>query len=286
MEGSTSPLSEGIQQALQAVEFEHIQQQYWAQNECVVLEHFLPDEVLEHSLLPEAEKLRAHVHRNYIPRHKKGGSVIYYTLVEKAPAVLTLYRHPAFIDFLSRLVGAPVMPCPEDDPHACALYFYTEPGDHIGFHYDTSYYRGARYTVLLGLVQRSQHCQLVCQLYKGDPTRERQSLQLMTHPGTMVIFNGAKLWHAVTPLEPRAERIMLTMEYVTDLKMGAFKRFVSNMKDAIAYFGVSALWRGRPSARRASGEARPSTAFSGAVRSASLSRRRARSGTRRRYGDH
>jgi hypothetical protein len=250
MKGSTLPLSEGIQQALQAVEFEHIQQQYWAQNECVILEHFLPDELLEHSLLPEAEKLRADVHRNYIPRHKKGGSVSYYTLVEKAPGVLTLYRHPAFIDFLSRLLGTPVMPCPEDDAHACALYFYTEPGDHIGFHYDTSYYRGARYTVLVGLVQRSQHCQLVCQLYKGDPVRQPQDLQIMTHPGTMVIFNGDNLWHAVTPLEPGAERIMLTMEYVTDLKMGAFKRFISNMKDAIAYFGVSALWRGRPSARR------------------------------------
>jgi hypothetical protein len=65
-----------------------------------------------------------------------------------------------------------------------------------------------------------------------------------------VIFNGDKLWHAVTPLEPGAERIMLTMEYVTNPKMGTFKRFISNMKDAIAYFGVSALWRARPSARR------------------------------------
>jgi hypothetical protein len=255
MEGSTLRLSAGIQHALHSLEFDRIQRQYWAQSECVVLEHVLPDEVLEHSLLPEAEKLRADVHRSYIPRHKKDGSVSYYTLVEKAPAILTLYRHPAFIDFLSGLVGAPVMPCPESDPHACALYFYTEPGDHIGFHYDTSYYRGARYTVLVGLVHRSQHCQLVCQIYKGDPTRERQDLQLITHPGTVVIFNGDKLWHAVTPLEPGAERIMLTMEYVTNPKMGAFKRVVSNMKDAIAYFGVSALWRARPSARRGQGMA-------------------------------
>jgi hypothetical protein len=67
----------------------------------------------------------------------------------------------------------------------------------------------------------------------------------------MVIFNGDKLWHAVTPLEPGAERIMLTMEYVTNPKMGTFQRFISNMKDAIAYFGVSALCRARPSARRA-----------------------------------
>jgi len=250
MECSTIALSEGIRQALQALDFDRVHRLYWEQHECVLLEHVLPYEVLEHYLLPEAEQLRADVHRNYIPRHKKGGSVSFYTVAEKAPAVLTLYRHPTFIDFLSRLVGTPVMACPDDDPHACALYFYTEPGDHIGFHYDTSYYQGARYTVLVGLVQRSQHCQLVCQLYKDDPTREPKDLQLATHPGTMVIFNGDKLWHAVTPLEQGAERIILTMEYVTNRKMGAGKRFLSNLKDALPYFGVSALVRGRPGARR------------------------------------
>jgi hypothetical protein len=52
MEGSMLRLSAGIQHALQAVEFDRIQRWYWAQNECVVLEHFLPDEVLAQYLLP------------------------------------------------------------------------------------------------------------------------------------------------------------------------------------------------------------------------------------------
>ena len=47
--------------------------------------------------------------------------------------------------------GEPVQPSPAQDPHAYALYFYTRPGDHIGWHYDTSYYAGRRYTLLLGL---------------------------------------------------------------------------------------------------------------------------------------
>jgi hypothetical protein len=81
---------------------------------------------------------------------------------------LDLYRSPAFMEVISRLVGAMVMPCPDNDPHACALYFYTKPGDHIGFHYDTSYYKGARYTILTGLVQLSTECRLIAQLYKAD----------------------------------------------------------------------------------------------------------------------
>lgn len=98
-------------------------------------------------------------------------------------------------------------------------------------------------------MQRSEHSQLVCQMFKDDPTRTRQDVRIPTTPGTMVIFNGGKLWHAVTPLEPGGERIILTMEYVTDRKMGAFKRLISDMKGAIAYFGISALWR-RPNTRR------------------------------------
>ena len=128
--------------------------------------------------------MKPQLNRNYIPGHKKGGSISYYSVREQAPAFLQLYRSPAFMDFLTRLVGVPLLPCPENDPHACALYYYTEPGDHIGFHYDTSYYKGARYTVLMGLVDQSPSCRLVCQLYKDDPTRAMLELQLATRrPG-------------------------------------------------------------------------------------------------------
>jgi hypothetical protein len=194
-------------------------------------------------LVQEVERVRPQIHRNYIPRHKKGGSVSYYTLVEQAPAILALYRAPAFIAFLSALTGRALQPCPESDPHACALYFYTEPGDHIGFHFDTSYYKGARYTVLIGLIERSSS-RLVCQLYKNDPRgRPVVELQLATHPGTVVAFNGDKLWHAITPLRDDEERVSLTLEYVTDPSMHPVKRLFSNLKDAFAYFGLRAVFR-------------------------------------------
>jgi hypothetical protein len=260
MNDTANLLAEEVSQAIQGLDFERTHRTYWEQDECVYFEQFLPSTVVEQYFLPEVERLRAEVHRNYIPKHKKGGSVSSYLLAAKAPIFLDLYRSPAFIDFISRLVGAVVMPCPDNDPHACALYFYTEPGDHIGFHYDTSYYKGARYTILMGLVQDSTECRLIAQLYKADPTRQMQELQLVTPPGTMLIFNGNKLWHAITPLEEGAERVVLTMEYVTSPEMSSFHRFVSNMKDAIAYFGFSTVLRGafgRQSLKDSAGVARP-----------------------------
>jgi hypothetical protein len=249
MNDTINLLSAEVSRAVQALDFERTHQTYWEQNECVFFEQFLPSAVVEHYLVPEVEQLRAEVHRNYIPKHKKGGSVSSYILAERAPIFLDLYRSPVFIAFISRLVGAVVMPCPDNDPHACALYFYTEPGDHIGFHYDTSYYKGARYTILMGLVQQSTECRLIAQLYKADPSRQIQEVRLVTPPGAMLLFNGNKLWHAISPLEEGAERIVLTMEYVTDPSMSPVHRFVSNMKDAIAYFGFSTVLRGALSRR-------------------------------------
>jgi hypothetical protein len=150
---SLTPVADEIARALAALDVDAIRAAYWAQNEFIYIDRLFPDAVTGR-MVEEVQRARTAINRNYIPRHKKGGSVSYYTLREQAPAILTLYRSPAFLDFVRRVTGASVERCPETDPHSCALYYYTEPGDHIGFHFDTSYYRGTRYTVLLGLVER------------------------------------------------------------------------------------------------------------------------------------
>ncbi len=240
-------VSSEIARAAQALDVEAVRRTYRAQNEFFYLERWLPAPVVD-ALLADVARVRPAIHRNYIPRHKKGGSVSAYTLAREAPAVVALYRTPALIDFLSAVAGVALTPCPDSDPHAYALYFYTEPGDHIGFHYDTSYYKGTRFTVLVGLIERSSS-RLVCQPFKEEPTREPRELRLATEPGTLVFFNGDRLWHAVTPLGEGEERVSLTLEYVTDPSMSPVKRFVSNMKDAIAYFGFRTVFgvrRGTP----------------------------------------
>ena len=241
MNEATTSVTETMAQALAAVDAEAVRRRYWEQNEFIHLDRWLPQPLVER-LVAEVDRVRPAINRNYIPRHKKGGSVSFYTLQEQAPTIVALYRSPAFLDFLARLTGRQLQPCPPSDPHSCALYFYTEPGDHIGFHFDTSYYRGARYTVLLGLIERSSS-RLVCQLYKNDPQRAPVELQLATDPGTLILFNGDKLWHAVTPLGEGEERVSLTLEYVTDPSMHPVKRLFSNLKDAFAYFGFRAVFR-------------------------------------------
>ncbi|WP_375480067.1 hypothetical protein [uncultured Nostoc sp.] len=70
------------------------------------------------------------------------------------------------------------------------------------------------------------------ELYKDIPEREMEMRSLSITSGTLVLFNGNKLYHRVTPLGNNEQRIVLTLEYVTDTRMGMLKHFVSNMKDA------------------------------------------------------
>jgi hypothetical protein len=84
---------------------------------------------------------------------------------------------------------------------------------------------------------------LLCRLHTKDSGKEIQELSLVTEPGTFVFFNGDKLHHAVTPLAEGEERIVLTLQYVTNPAMSVAHRLFSNMKDAVGYFGWSALFR-------------------------------------------
>ena len=174
-----------IEQAIRSLDFDELRQTYWRQGEFLFIKEFLPREIVEQYLVPQAQTVKPLVNRNYVPGHKKGGSVSYFQVIDRAPRFLELYRSPAFLEFLNRLVGAKLMLCPDSDPHSCALYYYTEAGDHIGYHYDTSYYKGARYTILMGLVDRSEHCRLVCQLHKKDPAKTSDEMRLATGPGDL-----------------------------------------------------------------------------------------------------
>nr|WP_150599920.1 2OG-Fe(II) oxygenase [Pandoraea fibrosis] len=230
-----------IERALDAVDFDTVTREFKSQDAFIYLEKFLPATVTE-QLIAAARSVTPNVNRNYLPGHKQGGSVSRHTLDELAPFVAELYRSPALMRFLERLAGEKLLPSPQDDPHAYALYYYTRPGDHIGWHYDTSYYKGRRYTLLLGVVDQSS-CKLEYRLHTRNPGVPQVDGAVAYPPGALVFFDGDKLHHRITPLGDNEERISLTFEYVTDPRMGSWQRFISNMKDAIAYFGFRQVFR-------------------------------------------
>lgn len=207
------------------------------------LEDFLAPEVTE-QLVQSARGLLDVVNRNYLPGHKQGGSVSRHVIDKMAPFIAELYRSKELIGWLEQLSGDKLMVSPSDDPHAYALYYYTRAGDHIGWHYDTSYYAGRRYTLLIGVIDQSA-CRLDYQLHTREAGVAMVPGSLQIPPGGLVFFDGDKLRHRITPAAAGEVRVSLTFEYVTNPTMRPWRRVISNMKDAVAYFGFRQVFRRR-----------------------------------------
>jgi phosphatidylglycerophosphate synthase len=226
---------------LRGFDIERLRQQFEAQGAFLSVSGFAPTPITEHLVRAVADVQPA-INRNYIPGHKQGGSVSRHSLEQLAPFIADLYRSPALIEWLSSMCGQRLLPSPPEDPHAFALYFYTEPGDHIGWHYDTSYYAGRRYTLLLGVLDQSS-CELEYELHTRDRSVQVERGSLHMQPGDLVFFDGDRLRHRITPSKAGERRVSLTFEYVTNPHMHPWWRLISNMKDAVAYFGFRQVFR-------------------------------------------
>jgi len=220
---------------LDSLDLAGLRAEYVSQGSFVYIENFLPADITAR-LIDGVAAVSNSVNRNYLPGHKQGGSVSRHTIDRQVPEIAELYRSAALRRWLDDLTGERLQLSPPDDPHAYALYFYTRAGDHIGWHYDTSYYAGRRYTLLLGVIDDSS-CRLDYELHTREKGASIDSGSIKIPPGGLVLFDGDALRHRISPAREGETRVSLTFEYVTDPRMHPWWRLISNMKDAFAYFG-------------------------------------------------
>lgn len=233
-----------IAAAVGGLDMRQVALDYWRANEMIALPGFLPAAVLAQAVR-EIEDMRADATRKTLIGYRRGCALSHHELAQHAPAIGRIYRSPALIGLCSRLSERELLVCPDRDPHATAVYIYEKPGDRCGYHYDISHYRGARYTVLIGLADDSS-ARLQCKLYAREKRRPTKLVEIATHPGMLVLFNGDKLLHAVSPTKAGERRIVLSLEYVTDPYMKRWRRVVSQVKDSVTYFGLKSLWSSPP----------------------------------------
>jgi hypothetical protein len=120
------------------------------------------------------------------------------------------------------------------------VLFYEKPGDHIGWHYDHNFYRGRHFTVLVPIVNRSADggglSAARLKVRVGEGERE-----ISTPPNRLIVFEGAKVLHKVTPIAGGERRIVWSMTYCTDPRNSALQGIARRVKDT-AFFGLRALW--------------------------------------------
>jgi hypothetical protein len=204
----------------------------------VSVDEFLPETAF--NILREVAERQVQTDRVHIPIHKRGATISYHDLHYCAPEVIAFYLSPALHAFCSDVIGERVQPTPLSDLSSCSLLVYDRPNDHIAWHYDLDFYRGRHFTALLSLVNTDaagtgvSSANLVV-------LREGREMVISTPPNTLVLFEGADVYHSVTPLEEQERRVILSMTFCTDPSASALQTLERRVKD-IAYFGLRALW--------------------------------------------
>ena len=178
--------------------------------------------------------------RNYVPTHKKGGTIAYETLRARAPRIAAFYQSLALRRYVSDIVGIDVEPTPLHDQSSLSVLFYERPGDHIGWHYDHNFYKGRHFTVLLPIVNRGatgSHLSAARLMVR----KGRDETIVETPPDTLIVFEGARVLHKVTPIEAGERRIVLSMTFCADNRHSMLQEAMRRIKDT-AFFGPRALW--------------------------------------------
>jgi hypothetical protein len=190
-------------------------------------------------LVAEVEEL-VETERSYLPAHKKGGTVAYETLAREAPSLIELYRSQALRALISDIVKLRIETTPLHDQSSCSVLFYEKPGDHIGWHYDHNFYRGRHFTVLIPMINRGREPNGLSQARLMVRQNGREHV-IPTPPNAMIVFEGAKVRHKVTPIAEGERRVIWSMTYCVDPRNSAFQGVARRVKDT-AFFGLRALW--------------------------------------------
>ena len=204
----------------------------------VSVDHVLPEPAF--SVLREVAERQVQTDRVHIPIHKRGATISYHELHYCAPEVIAFYLSPELHAFCSNVFGERVQPTPLSDLSSCSLLVYDRPNDHIAWHYDLDFYRGRHFTALLSLVNTDAAGTGVSSANLVVLSEGRETV-ISTPPNTLVLFEGADVYHSVTPLQERERRVILSMTFCTDPSTTALQTLERRVKD-VAYFGLRALW--------------------------------------------
>lgn len=161
---------------------------------------------------------------------KAGVTVDTPTLARVCPQVIQWY-HTYARDVVSRAIGEDVVPTPLDLPTSACVLVYNKPGDRIGWHFDTNYYRGRFFTVLIPITPDTTQTTF---RYR-DAYGEVRSLRLRRN--TAVVFEGGRVFHEATPLGHGERRLVLSLQFTTDPSISTYHTILRRIKD-VAYIGL------------------------------------------------
>lgn len=121
------PADEAIVRAIEELDFTQMALSFWRHEELIVMQQLVPEPIVR-AIRDEVAAAEALVVRQSVPGYKRSGSTSHFRLRDISPTAIALYRSDALRELLSALADQPLVLSPDDDPHACALYWYARAG--------------------------------------------------------------------------------------------------------------------------------------------------------------
>jgi hypothetical protein len=204
----------------------------------VAVDHFL--DPADFAFLRDTALNLANAKRVHIPLHKRGATISYHNLLHSAAAIPALYHSMDLRNWCSNVVGEKLYLTAHDDLSSCSILIYDKARDHIRSHYDLNFYRGRHFTALLSLVNTNSTGDGLSSA-KLFIVKDNAKTIVPTPPNSLVLFEGARVRHGVTPLRRGECRIIMSMTYCANPSASRVQGVQRRFKD-IAYFGLRALW--------------------------------------------
>ena len=149
---------------------------------------------------------------------------------------LELYYSNELLDSLSAVLKKPMQRTPLTDNNACSLLIYSNKGDYIDWHLDTSLYSGDRYVVLITLVNENE---------KKDGLSNNEFIYIHNNknytikmrPNSLIMFKGSEIYHKSTAIKENERRILLSMVFcdICYQKLSILSRISENIKNFVLY---------------------------------------------------
>jgi ectoine hydroxylase-related dioxygenase (phytanoyl-CoA dioxygenase family) len=162
-----------------------------------------------------------------IPKVRAGRTMTASYIRKTMPGLIDEYRRAAHA--VGRAIGQDVSPASLETELSLAVIVYEKKRDGIHWHYDDNYFRGRFFTLLVPVTLDD-----TCTVFEYKDLAQRpQSVRL--EPGEALLFEGSKLLHRATPLCDGQRRVVVSMQFATDVRIK--NRWLMKLKE-IAFTGM------------------------------------------------
>lgn len=167
--------------------------------------------------------------RVVIPEWKAGKTIKTETIHSVYPEVIEWYKN--FANEMTKIVGNDLEITPLYLPTTCCVLIYDEENDFINWHFDTNYYEGRFFTVLIPLTKEETCTKFI---FKNE---NEQDTPISITNDNCIIFEGDKVFHMASKLCKNEKRCILSLQYTTNGDISLWNRIIMRIKD-IAYIGI------------------------------------------------